>query len=47
MIALLPQKGQGLRAIARHVQLDGFVEAAERFLREPDIAGIILDQKNI
>ena len=30
-----------------HVQMDGRIGVAERFLRQPDITGTVFDQENL
>jgi hypothetical protein len=44
---LTPQKGHSLHAVASHVQTDGRIGVAERFLRQPHISRTVFDQENI
>src|ERR1700730_5782113 len=44
--ASTPQKSQRLHAVTRDVQFDSSVSFAEGFLRQPDIARIVLDQQH-
>ncbi len=37
MCTLTPQKGHGLDAVRDHVEMDGGMDRAESFVREPDI----------
>ena len=39
------QKGQSLLAVFSHVQLDGAINIAEGFPRQPDITGTVFDQE--
>src|SRR5580704_1000666 len=42
-----PKKGHSLRPVSSHVQTDGWIGVAERFLRQPDVTGTVFDQKNV
>ena len=46
MDALAPQESHCLHAIRSHVQVDRFVCIAKGFLRQPDIAGAVFNQKH-
>jgi hypothetical protein len=43
----MTQERHGLGAIARNMQLDAPVCPSERFLCQPHIAGIVVDQQHV
>jgi|GEM_PF-5324300 len=40
------EKGHGLHAIGRHLQVNLHAGGAKTFLRQPDISWTVFDQKN-
>src|SRR5580693_9058853 len=42
-----PKKGHSLHPVSSHVQTNGWIGVAERFLRQPDVTRTVFDQKNV
>jgi hypothetical protein len=45
MVPLLLQEGYCLNAIASHVHMERAVDFPEGLLQQPDVTGVIVDQK--